>query len=293
MVNEKGVILKGIGGFYYVKTDSGIFECKARGIFRKNNLKPLVGDIVEISPTDAGYSTIEKIEQRKNYLIRPPISNVDQLIVVSSISDPVPNTGFIDKLISIACYNDIEPILIISKVDLGDPSGLVEIYKLAGIKTILTSKDDRNSHEIIKKLLPSKVTVFTGNSGVGKSTLLNCIDESLTLETGLISSKLKRGKHTTRHVELYPIKNGFIADTPGFSTIDIKRFNIITRKDLEYSFKEFKPFLGKCKFNSCNHVGENGCAIIKAIDKGEISKSRYNSYLSIYNEIKSIEEWKR
>ncbi len=293
MVNKKGIILKGVGGFYYVKTDSEVFECKARGIFRKDSLKPFVGDIVEISPISATQAIIEKIKQRKNYLIRPPISNVDQLIIVSSIANPVFNTVFIDKLISIACFNNIEPILVISKVDLEDPSELLKIYKSAEIKTIVTSKDDKNSHEAIKKLLPSKVTVFTGNSGVGKSTLLNFIDKRLTLETGLISQKLKRGKHTTRHVELYPIENGFVADTPGFSNIDLQKFNIITREDLEYSLKEFRPFLGECKFNSCNHIGEKGCFIIKAIEEGKINPSRYSSYLSMYNEIKNIEEWKR
>ena len=291
---RKGVILKGIGGFYYVSTEDGIYECKARGNFRKNNLKPYIGDNVIISIADEGYNSIEEIIPRRNCLIRPPISNIDQLIIVSSIVNPTPNTVVIDKLISISYYNNIKPILVVSKTDLGDANDIVRIYESAGIETILTSKYDKESHERIKKLLPLKVTAFTGNSGVGKSTLLNCIDENLLLETGDISQKLKRGKHTTRHVELYPLEGGgYIADTPGFSSIDLSKFNIIDKNEIKFTFKDFAPYMNECKFSSCNHIGEKGCAVIKAVNDGHINKSRYNSYLNIYNEIKDIKSWKR
>ncbi len=288
-----GVILKGIGGFYYVETDAGILECKARGIFRKNNMKPFVGDNVEVVlPSDNGYASIEEIYPRKNQLIRPPIANIDQLLIISSISNPEPNTVVIDKLIAVAQHNNIEPVVVISKVDLADPAELVDVYNLAGVKVVVTSKQDLESHEKIKELLLGKTTALTGNSGVGKSTLLNCIEKNFQVETGEISQKLKRGKHTTRYVELYPLGGGgYIADTPGFSSIDLGRFNMIDKEHLRYSFTDFNPYQNDCKFNSCNHIGEKGCAITVAVHEGKISQSRYDSYLAIYNEIKDIKPW--
>lgn len=288
-----GIILKGIGGFYYVQTDLGLLECKARGIFRKNNQKPFIGDYVDVLLSDDnGYAAIETIYPRKNQLIRPPIANIDQLFIIASIANPGPNAVVIDKLIAVAQYNNIEPIVIISKTDLANPIELVSIYELADIKVITTSKKDLDSHKKIKELLTGKTTAFTGNSGVGKSTLLNCIEKDFEVETGAISQRLKRGKHTTRYVELYPLSGGgFIADTPGFSSIDLGRFNMLDKENLRYSFIDFLPYQNDCKFNSCNHIGEKGCAIAVAVQEGKISQSRYDSYLTIYNEIKDIKPW--
>lgn len=289
-----GIILKGIGGFYYVQTKEGTFECKARGIFRKDGITPYVGDKVELSEIDSKEkkASIEKILPRKNSLVRPPIANIDQLIIVASVCKPNFNTLVIDKLIAVAYSNNIKPVIVISKSDLNDPEKFLNMYSKSGVDIINSSKYDEESHRRIRSILSGKVSAFTGNSGVGKSTLLNCLYKGLFLKTGEVSEKLKRGRHTTRHVELFPIENsGYVADTPGFSSIDISRFNVVNKDELKYCFKEFSPFMFKCKFNSCNHICEKGCEVIEAVNKGEICSSRYNSYVNIYNEIKDIKKW--
>lgn len=242
METLNGVILKGIGGFYYVKTAKGIYECKARGVFRKLNLKPLIGDRVKISVESQGYASIEEIFPRKNELIRPPISNIDQLLVVVSACDPEPDLLVTDKLISIATDRKIEPILVISKVDLKEPYEIEKIYKKIDVNVILFSKFWENSINEIKNVLKGKITTLAGNSGVGKSTILNMLGEDFEMETGKVSKKLGRGKHTTRHVELHPLSfGGFVADTPGFSNLDIGKYKLIEKENLQYCFKEFEP----------------------------------------------------
>lgn len=291
----RGLIIKAIGGFYYIEAaDNKIYECKARGVFRKNNLSPLVGDVVDVLESKEGYYVVEKIRDRKNKLIRPPVANIDKLIIVVSICDPIPNTLIIDKMIAIAYSKNIKPILVISKTDLACSDDIFNIYSNIGIKTIKFSLPNNYGIDEIKSELKNGLNVFTGNTGVGKSTILNCIDSSLSLSTNKISYKLGRGKHTTRQVELFKIKDRvYVADTPGFSTVDIERYELINKEELQYCFKEFIPYLSKCKFNSCTHRLEKGCAVIEAISKGEISKSRHDSYVSMYNEIKDIKDWQR
>lgn len=292
MDRKIGIILKGVGGFYYVETSTGeILECKAKGTFRKNKISPVAGDRVCVMIPDDGFSLVEKIYQRKNYLIRPPISNLDQLIIVTSIRDPLPNTLVIDKMIAAAVYKNIEPIVVISKSDLSSVDWLRDIYSKSGIKTIVFSMKDGCGADEVKNLLKNKVSAFTGNTGVGKSTLLNFINPNLMLETGGISRKLGRGRHTTRQVELFKLGGGYIADTPGFSTVDIGRYEIIKKEDIQYCFKEFTPYLNSCKFTSCSHICEKGCSIIEAVNNGKIDKSRYNSYVAMYNEVKDIKDW--
>lgn len=293
MRKYKGVILKGVGGFYYVEVSNNIiYECKARGIFRKNDVKPYVGDSVIISISDDSFCMIEEILPRKNELIRPPISNIDQLIIVSSVCDPSPSTIIIDKMIALAVNKGIKPIIVITKTDMPHEEKLKKIYETAGIRIIeFSSKDLRNLGDI-KDLLHGKISAFTGNSGVGKSTLLNCIDKDLLLETSSISSKLGRGKHTTRSVELFRICDStYAADTPGFSTVDIERYEKIDKNEIQYCFEEFKPYLNTCKFTSCSHTCEKGCAVIEAVKSGDIDESRHDSYVYMYNEVKDIKDW--
>lgn len=293
---KKGKIIKGIGGFYYVDADDVIYECKARGSFRKQKITPLVGDNVEITINEGEHeNTIDKILERKNFLIRPPLANVDTLFIMSSIIDPRINTLIIDKLAAIAEYKDIEPIIVITKCDLDkNYKKYEELYKNAGFKVICCDNISGSGAEQVKELLSGKVCAFTGNTGVGKSSLLNNIFPDLKLETGETSKKLGRGRHTTRHSELFKTDGGYIADTPGFSSIDFERCEKIFKEDLPYCFREFEPYLNSCKFlNNCSHINDKGCAVCEAVKKGNISTLRHESYISMYNDVKDIKQWQK
>ena len=291
MMLKDGFIIKGIGGFYYVETAEGIFECKARGIFRKSGLKPLAGDKVTVSINDKAENTIEKIHERKNSLDRPPVANVDKLFILSSVCEPKPVLLIIDRLTAIATVKNIEPIVVFTKNDLEDASEYIDIYKKAGIKAYAVSCVNREGIDEIKNELKGCISAFCGNSGVGKSSLLNAIDESLSLKTGEISDKLGRGRHTTRHSEMIKVSDGYVADTPGFSSFDIDENELILKDDLPYSFKEFEQFIGQCKFTSCLHMKDKGCRILKAVEEGDISASRHESYCVMMEEAKNIKEW--
>ncbi len=287
-----GKIIKGIGGFYYVDTGNEIYECKARGNFRKQGISPLVGDNVEISVNDNAENTINTIYPRKNELIRPPLANLDQLFIVSSLVEPKINTVIIDNLTAIAEYKKIEPIIVITKTDLdASAEKYRQIYESAGFNVVICNNTTGEGSEEIRKLLNNKCSAFTGNTGVGKSTLLNNIFPDLELKTGEISKKLGRGKHTTRHCELFKTDNGYIADTPGFSSLEFKQIEKILKDDLPYCFREFEEYIGYCKFSTCTHTNDKGCAIIDAVNDGKISKTRHESYISMYNEVKNIKEW--
>ncbi|MGN0521613.1 MAG: ribosome small subunit-dependent GTPase A [Eubacterium sp.] len=291
MIN--GLIIKGIGGFYYVETADTIYECKARGAFRKKNITPLVGDRVKISVNENAENTIDEILPRKNSLVRPPLSNIDTLFIVASIVDPAVNTFVLDKLIAIAEYKKIEPVIVFTKTDL-EPSykNYVDIYSNAGFKVIVCDNLTGKGADEVKSLLKGKISAFTGNTGVGKSSLLNAIDPKLSIQVGQTSKKLGRGKHTTRHCELYKVAGGYVADTPGFSSLDFERCEKILKDDLPYCFREFLPYINDCKFSpSCAHVNDKGCSVLQAVNEGKISKSRHNSYVQLYNEVKDIKEW--
>lgn len=287
----KGTIIKGIGGFYYVEAAGEIFECKARGLFRKEKITPLVGDVVTISTDDKGYNSITSIEERKNHFNRPPIANVDNLVIISSVCDPRPNLLIIDRLTAIATYKDVKPIIVFTKTDLQSADELIEIYKQTDIPVFAVSNETGEGVDEINNLLSDSVSVLTGNSGVGKSSFINAICPDYNLETGDISQKLGRGRHTTRHVELMKFMNGYIADTPGFSSLDFETNDIIRKDELEYCFSEFKEYLGECKFTSCAHVNDKGCKIVEAVNAGLINKSRHESYVELYNEVKDIKDW--
>lgn len=293
MTSLNGIIIKSTGGFYYVEAAERIYECKARGIFRKKNNSPKVGDKVTISVPDEGYCSIDEIHKRKNELRRPPLANIDMLVIVVSTVDPSPNYLVIDKMTAAAVDNDIEPVVVISKSDLSSADELLGIYKKSGIKAFSYSSEVPSSADEIKQALKNKISAFTGNSGVGKSTLLNTLYPELSLETGEISDKLGRGRHTTRTVELFKVGGGYIADTPGFSTVDLERYNMIDKDNLKFCFPEFRDYLTSCKFVSCSHTCEKGCSIIDAVRRGVIPESRHRSYVAMYDEVKDIKEWQR
>lgn len=288
----KGRIIKGLGGLYIVADNElNLYECKARGRFRNEQTTPLVGDFVEFENDNQNKYVIEKIYEKRNSLIRPAIANIDILFIVVSTFDPMPNLYVIDKTIAIAQYKGIEPIIVITKTDLRDNKEILEIYSRSNIRTLVTNIATGEGIEELRKLISGKVCAVTGNSGVGKSTLLNEICPKLCLSTSETSKKLGRGRHTTRHVELFYINGGYIADTPGFSALDIEKYDVILKDDLQYCFAEMSEYIGKCKFKGCSHTSEKGCAVIDAVEKGQIQKSRFESYVSLYTEIKNIKEW--
>lgn len=293
MQSLNGIIVKITGGFYYVEAAERIYECKARGIFRKKNNSPKTGDKVKITVKDEGYCSLDEIYPRKNELRRPPLANIDMLVIVVSTVDPSPNYLVIDKMTAAAVDNDIEPVVVVSKSDLSSADELVNTYRQAKIKAFGYSSEEKGSADEIKALLEGKISAFTGNSGVGKSTLLNTLYPELMLETGEISDKLGRGRHTTRTVELFKVGGGYIADTPGFSTVDLERYNMIDKDNLRFCFPEFKDYLTSCRFTSCSHTCEKGCSIIEAVNEGIIPESRHKSYVAMYNEVKDIKEWEK
>lgn len=289
---RNGRIIKGIGGFYYVETEEQLYSCKARGVFRKKGITPLAGDLVEIRLGEDGTGYVEEILPRKNFLTRPPVANIDQLIVVTSVCDPSPNTLLIDEAIAAAEDKEIEPVVVVSKTDLESGEWLRDIYEKAGIPFFAVSSVTDEGIEAVKSLLKGKVTAFTGNSGVGKSSLLNRIDPRLALETGEISQKLGRGRHTTRKVELLKLGNDtYVADTPGFSSISLEQCDLVRKENLQFCFREFEPYRNQCKFPSCSHTCEKGCAVLQAVQEGEIHLSRHTSYVAMYNEVKDLKEW--
>lgn len=287
----KGTIIKGIGGFYYVEAAGEIYECKARGVFRKAKITPLAGDSVEISVEENGKNSIEAIGERRNFFNRPPVANVDKLVIVSSTCDPKPNMLIIDRLTAVAYYKNVQPVIVFTKDDLNGADEYVEIYRSTGIPTFAVSNKTGEGVDEIREMLKGSISVFTGNSGVGKSSLLNCIAPEFSLETGEISQKLGRGRHTTRHVELFKVNEGYIADTPGFSSLDFETNDIIMKDELAYCFPEFREYLGSCKFSTCTHTHDKGCKVAEALNEGKINPSRHESYVTLFNEVKDIKEW--
>ncbi len=288
-----GVILKAISGFYYVCYDGQIYECKARGNFRNNQVSPMVGDRVEFSVTKDFCGVVEKIEERKNVLSRPLIANMDKIFIVSSYTIPAPDTLMIDRLTAIASFHEIEPIIVFNKCDMGDFSEFESIYKNSGFKTYVVSAKESIGIDELRKETENCISAFIGNSGVGKSSILNAVFGELNLKTGEVSKKLGRGRHTTRHTELFPHKfGGFVADTPGFSSLETMAENSYEFKvNLAECYRDFVEYLGGCRFTSCTHTCEKGCAILAAVNEGLISKSRHTSYKIMYDELKDIKPW--
>ncbi len=286
-----GIIIKGIGGFYYVETADGVIETKARGVLRNQKITPMAGDRVEINPED---KTIDVIKERKSALTKPPVANIDKLFIIVSATQPRPNPLLVDRLTAIAVHNNIEPVIVFNKTDLLDASELIEEYKKTSFTVIKACGKTGEGVDEIKRKLQGCISAFTGNTGVGKSTLLNQIDESLALPTSEISQKLGRGKHTTRESVLIKLDaDTYVADTPGFASLDALADQIILKDELADCFPEFAPYLSDCQFfPHCSHVKDKNCKIRELAEEGiEISRSRYDSYVSMYNEVKDVKDW--
>lgn len=293
---RKGTIYKATGGFYYVCCEAAgdDLECRARGIFRKEGRKPLVGDRVRVRPGEAGTGTVDEILPRRNEMVRPPLANLDHMVVVLSVADPVPNLLVVDKYLAVLEHKGIEPLIAVTKSDLHPPEELAALYRSAGFRVYITDCVTRSGVGELTAALAGKFSAFSGNSGVGKSSLLNAIDPALGLETGHTSKKLGRGRHTTRHVETFRLPGGgLVADTPGFTSLDLTAMSAITREDLAGCFRELVPYLDSCRFPDCSHTREKGCAVLEAVEKGEVAPSRHRNYREIYGEIKDIKEWER
>lgn len=286
----QGKIVKGIAGFYYVHVvESGIYECKAKGAFRKEKIKPLVGDNVEIDILDEEkkLGNIAQILERKNELIRPAVANIDQALVVFAVTKPKPHFNLLDRFLVMMESKEIPVVLVFNKKDIAEEEEireLKEIYSKCGYRIIFTSAKKEENVELVKSVLEGKTSAVAGPSGVGKSSLINLFQTEVEMETGTISEKIERGKHTTRHSELIPVnENSYIMDTPGFSSLYVNAFE---KEELKYYFPEFEPYEGQCKFNGCDHIREPGCAVKKALEEGKIHKIRYQNYTEMYNELK-------
>ena len=286
-----GRIVRSLSGFYDVQTPEGTVTCRARGILRKAGHSPLTGDMVEIT-VEKGRGMVEKILPRKNHFIRPAVANVDALVVFAANVNPVTEPFLIDRVAAIAGDQNVPVYLCVNKCDLDPAVDLVRVYEHAGFPVICTSAETGEGVEALRALLEGKLTAFTGNSGVGKSSILNRLAPELKLETGEVSEKLGRGRHTTRHVELYSLgEDTYVMDTPGFSSFDTDQMDVILKENLQYAFPDFSEYLGHCQFADCSHRREPGCAIRNAVEAEKICPSRYDSYLKLYERSAQLKQW--
>ena len=288
---QTGRILRSISGFYDVQTQDGLVVCRARGIFRKNGQSPLTGDLVEIS-AEKGKGMVERILPRRNSFVRPAVANIDALVVFAANVNPITEPFLIDRVAAIAGDQEVPVYLVVNKCDLDPALDLTRIYRNAGFTVICASAETGEGVEELRQLISGKLTAFTGNSGVGKSSILNRLCPELKLPVGEVSDKLGRGRHTTRHVELYRLEDDtYVADTPGFSSFDTDQMEVILKENLQYAFPDFGFCLGSCQFHDCSHRAEPGCAVTAAVEAGTIEKTRYDSYLRLYEKAAQIKQW--
>ena len=293
MINNllQGRIFRSLSGFYDVQTEQGVITCRGRGSLRRTGDSPLTGDIVEIS-VEKGKGMVERILPRKNRFIRPAVANVDALVVFAANTNPVTEPFLIDRVAAIAGDQDVPVYLCINKCDLDPAMDLARIYGNAGFPVIRASAETGEGVAQLRQLLEGKFTAFTGNTGVGKSSMLNALCPQLSLATGEVSEKLGRGRHTTRHVELYRLgEDTYVADTPGFSSFDTEQMDVLLKENLQYTFPDFAPHLGKCQFHDCSHRKEPGCRVRKAVENGELEPTRYDSYLRLYEKAEQVKLW--
>lgn len=292
MEEVQGRIVKALSGFYYVAAGDTLLECRARGKFRKTGDSPLVGDRVTVLRESPEKGTVHSILPRKNSFVRPPVANLDLLVILASRSIPVTEPFLIDRMTAIALRQGVEPVICVNKADLAAPEPLAELYRAAGFSAVCTSAETGEGIEVLRSLITGKTVAFTGNSGVGKSAILRRLCPGLEIRIGEVSEKLGRGRHTTRHVELYPIGGDtWVADTPGFASFDLELMDPIPKEALGDCFPEFRPFLGGCRFLDCTHRREPDCAVLNAVSVGRIPPSRHQSYLRLYEAAEKIKPW--
>lgn len=290
---SSGIIMKALSGFYYVDPgDGSLITCRARGKFRYQKVTPLVGDRVELTLLEGGTGMLDEILPRKNEFLRPAVANVDQLVMIVSRATPVTDPYLIDRMTSLAEGKGCESVICINKCDLDRGDELYDIYSSVGFPTVRVSAQTGEGIAELASLIAGKVSAFTGNSGVGKSSILNALEPGFSLSVGQVSEKLGRGRHTTRHVELFRLKNGaVVADTPGFSSFDTDQTEVRMKESLAETFREFRPYLDDCRFVGCAHIKEKGCAVREALKQGRIPASRHASYVRLYEQAKSHKEW--
>jgi len=286
-----GRIVRSLSGFYDVQTPDGVITCRGRGTLRRGSEIPLTGDMVEIS-VQQGKGMVEKLLPRRNRFIRPAVANVDALVVFAANVNPVTEPFLIDRVAAIAGDQGVAVYICINKCDLDPAVDLVKIYRNAGFRVVQASAQTGEGVQELRELLQGKLTAFTGNTGVGKSSMLNRLCPELELTTGEVSEKLGRGRHTTRHVQLYSLdESTYVADTPGFSSFDTDQMDVLLKENLQYAFADFAPYLGKCQFHDCSHRAEPGCAVRAAVEQLEVEKTRYDSYLRLYEKSSQIKLW--
>lgn len=287
-----GVIIKALSGFYYVDCDGELITCRARGKFRHTGMHPLVGDRVKVTELGGGAGSVDRILERNNDFTRPAVANMDMLVMIAAGVNPITDPFLIDRVAAIAERKHCEPVICVNKCDLEPCDDLCRRYRAAGFITIQTSAKTGDGIQALSDVIAGKTVVFTGNSGVGKSSILNALDPNLAIATGEVSEKLGRGRHTTRHVELFRMPNGaLVADTPGFASFDTEVPELLNKEELALAFREFKPYLDDCRFVGCSHTKEKGCAVLEAMGAGKISVERHRSYCRLYEVAREYKEW--
>ena len=290
---SEGTIVKALSGYYYVaEPDGELITCRARGKFRLDGMSPLVGDRVSMNVEANGTGSVRQILERRNRFVRPAVANIDLMVMVAAVVNPVTDPFLIDRVCALACYHDCDFLLCVNKSDLDPGDSLFDIYRRSGIDVIRTSAETGEGLDLLQERLKGRISAFTGNSGVGKTSLLNGLDPTLTLRTGEVSRHLGRGRHTTRHVELFALPfGGYIADTPGFGSFDVDQMEPIRPAQLQFCFPEFKPYLGQCRFNDCTHRSEPDCAVLHALSQGKIDPSRHSSYVRLWDQANAVKDW--